>query len=160
MKKHTLFRFGLSFVSAVALCSVSGTASADGLKSQNKSHVPSAPGLVQTLTPSQKKMAHGAPIVNNPVSDQEIIGIIFRRNLRASKRREKWFGVGSEVTPEAKAELISPVNSGNRVDRARLIKRGNQALPSKCSMLHTHDRATCLYESQLQKMLRFEVSER
>ena len=160
MNKHTLLRAGLSFLSAAVLCSISGTATADGLKSQYKSHVPTAPGLVQKLNADQLRMAHGAPIVSNPVSDQEVIGIIFRRNLRATQRREKWFGIGSKVTPEAKAELISPVNSGNRVDRNRLIQRGNQTIPSKCANLHTHERAVCLYESQLQKMVRFEVGER
>ncbi len=160
MKKPSLLRASLSIASGLALCLVSGTAVADGLQGQFKTRMPISAGKVETVSRHQKKAAHGGPIYRAPTTDAEIIGIIIRRNHRATRRREKWFGVGSEVTPEAKAEKISPVNSGNQADKAKLIKRGNQSLPSKCMNLHTHDRAVCLYESQLQKMVRLEVSVR
>lgn len=157
MKKNFILRAGLSMVSAAALCSVSATAVADGLKSQFKSHVPTAPGMVKVLTEHEKLNAHGAPIVSNPTSDKEVIALIVHRNLRAARRREKWFGAGSKLTPKAKAEALSPVNSGNRADKIQLIRRGNTTLPGKCLNLHTHDRAVCMNQSQLDKMIRFSV---
>ena len=160
MKKHAILRTSLRIVSVATLCAIAAPVSADGLQGQFKTRMPIAPGAVQELSRTQRKSGQMTPIVSTPVSDQEIISIIVRRNLRANQRREKWFGIESKVTPEAKEAKTSPVHSGNRVDKERILRRGLQSLPAKCMKLHTHDRAVCLYESQLQKMVRLEVTVR
>lgn len=155
MKKRYLFRASISIASGIVLTTISGTAIADGLQSQFKARMPFYPGHIEAVTTKERPAIHIKQMVTIPTSKQEIAGMIVRRNQRAVKRREQWFGYTTKIVAEAKTEAKLPVNTGNRVVRPRLIYRGKRATVTlSCENLHTHARSVCLHEQQLQKMVR------
>jgi len=155
MKKRYLIRASLSIASGIALTAISGTAIADGLQSQFKARIPMYPGYIQTFEKKDETKINRVQVVSMPASKQEIAAMIVRRNQRAVKRRKQWFSFTTKIVAEAKIEATLPVNTGNRVVRPRLIYRGSRATATaNCNNLHTHERAVCLHEQQVQKMLR------
>ncbi len=140
-------------LSCIAFCWLSaGIALADGLQSQNKLRVPQA----TVLTPRTDSRGHVIPnqplIVPTSVSDEEKIGMMVRRKARLLARKDR-LSQGVQA-----AKDMNATNPGT--DRANLIHRGMLKQPQKCQLLHTHDRATCLRDSGLMRMNRFQVAER
>ena len=156
--EHTKkFRIGSTVSLLLLLTSLSGTVAwADGLSSKDKLRIPQPAGLE---IHAGEHIFQGIDLSGStvPTSDEEKIGIQVRRNARLQQRKTK-----IQATEEHKTVPSQP---GNRIDRERLIRHGRTELKSSCMALHTHDRAICLRDAQLERMVRFQstalrVSER
>lgn len=137
--------FRLAALGAALSFAVSGIAFADGLSSKAKSRIPSVIDVNQEgshptlLLPIDAKKAPG----------DIRISVAVRKNLRLQALFQKNSLTKTEAT--VKKNMESPINPTLRIDRLKLIKRGQGAQPISCERLHTHDRARCERDALLNR---------
>ena len=142
-----------SYVVVPALClavvlSAYAPVSADGIKSQWKGRLPQ--GVVTDTGLS-------GTIVRNDTaaSDKQkaILGMLVRRNVRANERRYKGYAATAAEKASSSLPVVNSAPSKVLTDteRARMILKNEKVAIAKCAALHTHERATCLYQAQLKR---------
>ena len=115
-----------------------GVALADGIHSKNKARIP-----MPTLTAEQAQVKNYKKQIylSNAVSEETKIAMVVRRTQRGILRKNK---------REVATEIQTP-GATLGIDRARMIKRHLQQIPTSCIRLHTHERAACQKNAQLMK---------
>lgn len=116
---------------------------ADGINSQWKNRLPQGAPITDTLISGTISVVPSGTSIS--MQEQEKLAAIVRRNARAASRRAKWDI--AETTAPTRASTLTVSQSD--VNRARLVIKNYKVAQAKCAPLHTHERATCLYEAQL-----------
>ncbi|MSR67595.1 hypothetical protein EXS65_02090 [Candidatus Peribacteria bacterium] len=133
-------------VSTVIACLSGSLAIAGGLSSKDKARTPFAAGALTTMG------AHSQPVprfLTKKQRTQLAISAKIQRNIRAQTRTLGTpKSAGKPVLFSTSTEYVNPQLI---VDRERLVKRGMSAHPIRCAKLHTHARATCQRDAQLQR---------
>lgn len=118
-------------------CAVSSIALADGLSSKAKSRIPS----VVDMNKEGKHPPLLLPIDAKKAPGDLKISAAVRKNLRLQALFQKHSQ--TKIKTVLKKNIDSPINPALRIDRLKLIKRGQGLQPVSCERLHTHDRTTC-----------------
>lgn len=139
-------KISLKLAALGLICSyaLSGIAFADGIGSKLKSRMPSDGGMLKRGT-----NVHGLRPIDAKLPPGDIaISVLIRKNLRLQTKQNV---ASDDATVRTKRNGETTINPALKIDRLKLIKRGQSAQPMHCITLHTHARAVCQRDALLGK---------
>jgi hypothetical protein len=129
---------------AVLLCSFStGLVLADGIKSKDKLRSPESMDIIYSV--SREQIREFSDYVRSVLREKNK-DILVRVNTRLKAR---------VVNKPSRNPSASAIIASIGIDRERLVKRGKKSIPLQCQPLHTHERATCIRDTQVRQMARY-----
>ncbi len=116
---------------------------ADGIASKDKSRTP-------MMTAGEPVYGPFRVIRKTTLTSRQPRNVwkIHKSVKRQTRQRERMAKKESSFISKEEAKQANS-NPGRRVDRIKLLKRGESRLPMHCKNLHTHLRAMCQRDAQL-----------